>query len=174
MKTFPSIFRVIWGGGGGEDAEAGRSELWVLRGIRAGAELSFERKRISLTGRQLISRAIILQLKTIWGGEERGELTRRGQTVTCRLIMPHYPPSQPPVLVFPIKVTALSGLWCDRATLSQSQAGEGWKGEILHWGPNILKNILNFKLKLDNPFHSRRFIHIKLYCFGLFYVVMSM
>ena len=45
-------------------------QVRVLWGARAGGELSFERKRISLPGRQLISRAIIWQLKTIWAGED--------------------------------------------------------------------------------------------------------
>ena len=42
----------------------------VLWGARAGVELSFERKRISLTGGQLISREIIWQCETISSEEE--------------------------------------------------------------------------------------------------------
>ena len=37
-------------------------QVRVLWGARAGGELSFERKRISLTGRQLISREIMLRM----------------------------------------------------------------------------------------------------------------
>ena len=104
---------------------------WQISG-----ELSFERKRISLPGRQLISRAIIWQLKTIWAGEDSWPGGRDSHmwtyyaTISSQSSEP-LQPLQPAVLDFPIKVTALSDGWQSH---SQSVAArEGWRAEILHW-----------------------------------------